>query len=219
MTLACARCHDHKYDPIPTADYYSLYGVFASSTEPAELPVIGKPPNPTLAAAFRAELKKRTGAREAYLTKTHGEIVDASRKHVGDYLLRVISSKPEDALAKLPFIKLRGDLLRNGILERWKRYLNSEPAKNNPVFKLWFAAANISADKFASEWPPALRRLEQDKEIHASPTNGRPQCKHPDARRYSSHLRHPRWLGFTKNDRRSIRKRGANQIVNCSMCC
>ena len=34
LTVACARCHDHKFDPIPTADYYSLYGVFASSTEP-----------------------------------------------------------------------------------------------------------------------------------------------------------------------------------------
>ncbi|QDU89744.1 Planctomycete cytochrome C [Pirellulimonas nuda] len=33
LTVACARCHDHKYDPIPTADYYSLYGVFASSEE------------------------------------------------------------------------------------------------------------------------------------------------------------------------------------------
>ena len=31
LTVACARCHDHKYDPIPTEDYYSLYGVFASS--------------------------------------------------------------------------------------------------------------------------------------------------------------------------------------------
>jgi len=30
VTAACARCHDHKYEPVPTADYYSLYGVFAS---------------------------------------------------------------------------------------------------------------------------------------------------------------------------------------------
>ncbi len=34
LTVGCARCHDHKYDPIPSADYYSLYGVFASSIEP-----------------------------------------------------------------------------------------------------------------------------------------------------------------------------------------
>ena len=32
LTVACARCHDHKYDPIPTTDYYSLAGVFASTS-------------------------------------------------------------------------------------------------------------------------------------------------------------------------------------------
>ncbi len=31
LTVACARCHDHKTDPIPTADYYSLAGIFLSS--------------------------------------------------------------------------------------------------------------------------------------------------------------------------------------------
>ncbi|MEM9587526.1 MAG: PSD1 and planctomycete cytochrome C domain-containing protein, partial [Planctomycetota bacterium] len=31
LTVTCARCHDHKFDPIPTVDYYSLYGVFSSS--------------------------------------------------------------------------------------------------------------------------------------------------------------------------------------------
>ncbi|MBL7648531.1 MAG: DUF1553 domain-containing protein [Candidatus Hydrogenedentes bacterium] len=43
LTVSCARCHDHKFDPIPTADYYSLYGIFRSSREPAELPLIGEP--------------------------------------------------------------------------------------------------------------------------------------------------------------------------------
>ncbi len=38
LTVTCARCHDHKYDPIPTADYYSLYGVFANSDEPGDAP-------------------------------------------------------------------------------------------------------------------------------------------------------------------------------------
>lgn len=31
LTLACARCHDHKFDPLPTADYYALYGIFESA--------------------------------------------------------------------------------------------------------------------------------------------------------------------------------------------
>ena len=34
LTVTCTRCHDHKYDPISQADYYGLYGVFASSREP-----------------------------------------------------------------------------------------------------------------------------------------------------------------------------------------
>jgi mono/diheme cytochrome c family protein len=40
MTVSCARCHDHKFDPIPQKDYYSLHGIFASSREPAIEPVI-----------------------------------------------------------------------------------------------------------------------------------------------------------------------------------
>lgn len=31
LTVSCARCHDHKFDPIPTADYYSLAGIFLST--------------------------------------------------------------------------------------------------------------------------------------------------------------------------------------------
>ncbi len=34
MTLACARCHHHKYDPIPASDYYRLYGFFSSTRYP-----------------------------------------------------------------------------------------------------------------------------------------------------------------------------------------
>ena len=34
LTIGCARCHDHKFDPIPTADYYALYGIFNSSVYP-----------------------------------------------------------------------------------------------------------------------------------------------------------------------------------------
>ena len=47
LTVACARCHDHKFDPIPTKDYYSLYGVFANSQQPATLPPLVREPPKT----------------------------------------------------------------------------------------------------------------------------------------------------------------------------
>ncbi len=70
LTLGCARCHDHKFDPIPTADYYALAGIFRS-TEPLygesqqyvstwrewELPM-----SPDLAAAVAAHEEKRNAA-------------------------------------------------------------------------------------------------------------------------------------------------------------
>ncbi len=43
LTVACAKCHDHKFDPIPTADYYGLYGILEGtrfSPVPATTPVM-----------------------------------------------------------------------------------------------------------------------------------------------------------------------------------
>jgi len=42
LTVTCARCHDHKFDPIPQKDYYSLRGIFDSCLEPKIEPVVGK---------------------------------------------------------------------------------------------------------------------------------------------------------------------------------
>lgn len=52
LTVTCARCHDHKDDPIPTADFYSLYGVFDSSDVPKKLPLIADPDQSEAARAF-----------------------------------------------------------------------------------------------------------------------------------------------------------------------
>jgi cytochrome c553 len=42
LTASCARCHDHKFDPIPTADYYALAGIFKSTIELAGVKNRGK---------------------------------------------------------------------------------------------------------------------------------------------------------------------------------
>ena len=42
LTLGCARCHDHKFDPLPTRDYYSLLAVFTSTRTMQGLSTVAK---------------------------------------------------------------------------------------------------------------------------------------------------------------------------------
>ncbi len=58
LTVGCARCHDHKYDPIPTKDYYALAGVFLN-TEYHEYPLAPKAVVDAFAAREQALKKKR----------------------------------------------------------------------------------------------------------------------------------------------------------------
>ncbi|MDQ3622531.1 MAG: DUF1549 and DUF1553 domain-containing protein, partial [Verrucomicrobiota bacterium] len=87
LTVSCARCHDHAFDPIPTADYYSLHGIFASTIEPREKPALNvRTEDPQFLDFERklAELEQKN--REAYysfLEKFLGEF----RKKAGPYLL------------------------------------------------------------------------------------------------------------------------------------
>ncbi len=60
LTVACARCHDHMFDPIPTKDYYALHGVFTNITEPADKPLIGKKPDPQQERDFTAKMAVAT---------------------------------------------------------------------------------------------------------------------------------------------------------------
>ena len=61
LSVSCARCHDHKYDPIPTRDYYALHGVFASSVAPGELPLLGIAPDPKAFADVSGETQAAPG--------------------------------------------------------------------------------------------------------------------------------------------------------------
>jgi mono/diheme cytochrome c family protein len=70
LTVACARCHDHKYDPIPTADYYALEGIFAS-TDYVEEPAAPKEAVEAYKSAQSA-IQNKDKEIAAYL-KTEGE--------------------------------------------------------------------------------------------------------------------------------------------------
>ena len=58
LTVSCARCHDHKFDPIPTRDYYSLHGIFANCVEPEVEPIISKiSPGTEYGAYYKARME------------------------------------------------------------------------------------------------------------------------------------------------------------------
>jgi cytochrome c553 len=80
LTVSCARCHDHKFDPIPTTDYYSLYGVFASSVEPRDLPVITEPEPSPAYLAYQKVLKELQEAVDKFEAQHRDELMSGNRK-------------------------------------------------------------------------------------------------------------------------------------------
>lgn len=75
LTVACARCHDHKYDPIPTEDYYALAGVFASTE------MFNRPLNPTVQKQGKGQAKK---PQDAYHVVRDGKPTDLNVMIRGD---------------------------------------------------------------------------------------------------------------------------------------
>src|SRR5262249_9503681 len=86
LTGARGPCHDHKYDPIPTADYYSLYGVFASSEAPIELPLAGRLDDNAAYAAFEKQAAPKKRELQKFLDGQYTMLLETARQRVGDYL-------------------------------------------------------------------------------------------------------------------------------------
>ena len=121
ITLACARCHDHKFDPIPTEDYYSLAGIFFSShivatpgDKTAGTPVIRVP------LASKEELTKRKEREQkiAALDKALEGIKDA-------FLNSLITNTIEHAAEYIQTARAKTDpgSLDARILQQWVQYL------------------------------------------------------------------------------------------------
>ena len=62
LTLGCARCHDHKFDPIPTADYYALAGIFKSTKTMESLKTIAKWHENPVATPAEKQLREKHAA-------------------------------------------------------------------------------------------------------------------------------------------------------------
>jgi hypothetical protein len=149
LTVACARCHDHKYDAIPTADYYSLYGVFAGSEEPIDLPLIGEPPPTAAAAEFEKQLAQKRQQLQQHMDAQYQQITDTARARVTDYLLRIATEKPDPLEDAVYYLSLSPDDLKPQIVSRWRRYLEKHARADDPVFGPWNDLMRLADDRFA----------------------------------------------------------------------
>lgn len=160
LTVTCARCHDHKYDPIPAEDYYSLFGVFASSREPGELPLIGNPQQTAEYQAYEAELKKRRDAVAKFDVDKRLELIERYRQQVADYLARSLASEPELAiLATLNFISTSPHDLNRKVVERWQKYLAERAKVESALWCVWSQLTPLPAGDFPAKSNELVAKL------------------------------------------------------------
>ena len=154
LTVTCARCHDHKYDPVPTADYYSLYGVFASSTEPDEKPLLGKNSLPPQHAEYLAERGKIAAELEQFKQVTVAEGLATLRRRAGEYLLAAHQAN-QNKLTGEPLAQLVAKNKFNArAFASWRRQLDEWKRTGHPVLAAWFALAELSAAELPARVTP-----------------------------------------------------------------
>ncbi len=85
LTLGCARCHTHKFDPVPIDDYYSLYSIFNNGHEPDAPPQIGDTANANAFAAYTATLKQFDNRMAEAKKKKDDGAIDTIRREMLDF--------------------------------------------------------------------------------------------------------------------------------------
>ncbi len=145
LTVGCARCHDHKYDPIPTTDYYALYGVFQNCTE-ALVPL---PPTTPPTDAFVAGLAERQKKLAETLAKHRRETANRNRARLGEYLQAQfeLQKYPEEGFDQI----LAPDDMLPAFVRRWRDFLARGAANNEPIFAPWRAYAGLPEAEFAAQ--------------------------------------------------------------------
>lgn len=169
LTVTCARCHDHKYDPIPTRDYYALYGVFRSSTEPLVLPLFKTPDDRPEYRRFTAELSVRQQNLDDFIAQKHGALVEGARTRVGEYLLAARAAGDKPATDDFMLIADPGDL-NPAMIVRWQSYLEKlegrgmDPARKEQgiphrVWGPWLQLSAVEPEHFPEEAARICERL------------------------------------------------------------
>ncbi len=158
LTVACARCHDHKFDPISTEDYYGLYATLASSRAPSELPIIDPPKNDEPHIAYLRELGRRQASYNDMAAEQNEVMRSRLRMQAGMYLREIAKGVPEQDTSTA-FLSYRTDDLRPIILNRWRDYL-LKMSESDPVFGPWVRLSRLGTSDFNVAATNLLRTLE-----------------------------------------------------------
>lgn len=154
MTVTCARCHDHMFDPIPTEDYYALHGVFASTIEPAAKPLLTTPEANQLTDFEKKLAALEQENREVYY-KVVGKILSELHEKMGAYLLAT-QNGPRKGAKPLTAeeIKERNRILQENKLDRdLVQFLFRAMRTDETVFGPFKAFAALKAEEFAANAP------------------------------------------------------------------
>lgn len=172
LTLACSRCHDHKFDALPTADYYSLYGILASTTEPIDLPEVGGPA-PTEGPAAEAVQKYRQ--QRAKLLAERARVIDAAwdnagkriRELAGEYLRHIVEESPQHrtTAGSISLATPRGIIMRSGP-GRWAAFIAASVDRGELPFRLWPELLALPREGFAAAAAAVLAEAGRHPERH-----------------------------------------------------
>ena len=154
LTVSCARCHDHKFDAVPTRDYYSLHGVFASSLEPHVPPLILPPSERSRHEAYLKELQRRTEQLQQFMQTQQSKLETSARQRVAEYLLAAQKEKVQENFLAVMFLIDASKDLNPVMTQRWGQLLEQTRKRHHPVLAAWHALASLPSsnpDEFAAK--------------------------------------------------------------------
>jgi hypothetical protein len=164
LSVGCARCHDHKFDPIPTKDYYSLYGVFDASAErivPLQPPPTNKTPDDL---AYETELKARTDKLAETFARRKEQAADRARAKSADYLVALLTV---DKLPDELFYEFRdANSIYPAIVRQWQQYLFARESRPARIWRPWFELTKLPTKDFATRAADILTPLHDHTNPH-----------------------------------------------------
>lgn len=149
LTVSCARCHDHKFDPIPTQDYYSLAGIF-HNTRMVDQPLAERAIVDVYRAAEKV-IKQREEALKRFRNERKQFIAEQERHNIHRYVQAVWQyrqQKNSDDKTKIETVA--SDFKLNAKwLDRWNKFLTPTNKYLETVdsLDLWLTLSKPSSPK------------------------------------------------------------------------